>query len=79
VPGSVKVFSLRNGTEIYGAIISGDHLFYVTEPGKGEDLEGRATFTHLWLIKNGVAKMSRVLSFNHHPALQQNKSGESAK
>ena len=73
VPDSVKVFPLRNGREIYGAVISGEHLFYVTEPGKKESLAGRANFTHLWLIKNGTARMSRVLSFNHHPATQENK------
>ncbi|HTL55496.1 MAG TPA: nuclear transport factor 2 family protein [Candidatus Limnocylindrales bacterium] len=73
VPGSVKVFPLRNGMEIYGAIISGEHLFYVTEPGKKEKLQGRANFTHLWLIKNGAAKMARVLSFNHHPATEENR------
>ena len=31
VAGSVKVFPLRKGNEIYGAIISGEHVFFVTE------------------------------------------------
>jgi hypothetical protein len=31
VKGSVNVFTLKNGNIIYGAVISGEHLFYVTE------------------------------------------------
>jgi hypothetical protein len=65
VPGSIKVSLLRNGKEIYGAVMSGEHLFYLTQPGRPESLDGRANFTHLWLIKNGTAKMARVLSYDH--------------
>lgn len=75
VPGSVKVSLLRNGKEIYGAVMSGEHLFYLTQPGKPESLDGRANFTHLWLIKNGTAKMSRILSYDHrapHSETKQN-------
>jgi hypothetical protein len=70
VPETVRVFLLHNGKEIYGAIISGEHLFFVKESGKSEYLDSRANFTHLWLIKNGVPKMTRVLSFNHHSVPQ---------
>lgn len=68
VAGTVKVFPMQNGNEIYGAIITGEHLFYITENGKPEYLDGDANFTHLWLLKNGVWKMSRILSYNHHAA-----------
>jgi hypothetical protein len=68
VAGTIKVFPLRKGNEIYGAIMSGEHVFYVTENGKPEFLDGRANFTHLWLIRNGDYKMARVLSFDHRPA-----------
>jgi hypothetical protein len=68
VAGTIKVFPLRKGNEIYGAIMSGEHVFYVTENGKPEFLDGRANFTHLWLIRNGDYKMARILSFDHRPA-----------
>ena len=66
VAGTVKVYPMQNGDAIYGAVISGEHLFYITERGKPEYQSGAANFTHLWLFKNGVWKMSRILSFNHH-------------
>jgi hypothetical protein len=66
VAGTVKVFPMHNGNELYGAIILGEHLFYMTEKGKPEYQSGAAGFTQLWLLKNGVWKMSRILSYNHH-------------
>ena len=66
VAGSVKVYPMQNGNEIYGAIISGEHKFYITEKGKPEYQSGIANFTQLWQLKNGVWKMTRILSYNHH-------------
>lgn len=63
VQGSLKVYPL-NG---YGAILNGDHLFYVTENGI-EKLTGKAKFTHVWLLKEGQWKMARVLSYDHAAA-----------
>ena len=77
VEGSVKVFPLRKDNVIYGAILSGEHLFYVIEKGK-EHAEGLAKFTHLWLLKDGVWKMTRVLSYDHGPAPYINKRKETA-
>jgi hypothetical protein len=68
VAGTVKVYPMQNDNEIYGAIITGEHVFYITADGKPEYLDGDANFTHLWLLKNGEWKMARVLSYNHHPA-----------
>jgi hypothetical protein len=68
VAGTVKVFPMQHGNEIYGAVITGEHVFYITADGKPEYLDGDANFTHLWLLKNGVWKMARILSYNHHPA-----------
>jgi len=78
VEGSVKVFPLRKDNVIYGAILSGEHIFYVTEQGKPEHAEGLAKFTHLWLLKNGEWKMERVLSYDHGPAPYINKRKETA-
>jgi hypothetical protein len=68
VPGSLQVFPMHNRDTIYGAILSGEHVFYVTEKGKAERLDGRAKFTHLWRLDNGRWKMVRILSFDHGPA-----------
>ena len=68
VPGTVKLFPLHQADVIYGAILSGDHYFYVTEGGKKEIREGLAKFTHLWLLKDGNWKMTRILSYDHGPA-----------
>jgi hypothetical protein len=69
VPGTVKVYPMQSSGVIYGAIISGEHVFYIKQAGK-ETLDGLAKFTHLWLLKNGVWKMTRVLSYDHGPAPQ---------
>ena len=67
VAGTVKVYPMQNGNEVYGAIISGEHNFYITEKGKPEYHSGTANFAQLWLLKNGDWKMARILSYNHHP------------
>ena len=73
VPGTVKVYPMMNNDTIYGAIILGEHYFYVNETGKPERREGHASFNHLWLKKNGVWKMQRILSYDHHAAAQPDK------
>lgn len=75
IPGTLKVFPLRSADTIYGAIFSGDHLFYITEKGK-ERLSGKASFTHLWRLQNGEWKMTRVLSYDHGPAPYTNRRKE---
>lgn len=66
--GTVDVYPLRNGNEIYGAIISGEHVFYLTQNGKPEMIDGRAKFTQVWLLKDSVWKMTDILSYDHVPA-----------
>jgi ketosteroid isomerase-like protein len=70
VDGTVHVFPMKKNDVVYGAILSGEHVFYVRQKGKPERLDGRAKFTHLWTVKDGVWKMSRVLSYDHGPALR---------
>jgi hypothetical protein len=67
IKNSIKVFPMSKSDTLYGAILSGDHLFYVTENGKPEQLSGMARFTHLWLVNNGTWKMTRILSYDHGP------------
>jgi hypothetical protein len=54
--------------KVYGAVMTGEHLFYLREPGKAEFPDGRARFAHLWLLKDGAWRMARVLSYDHGPA-----------
>ncbi len=67
VEGSVAVYPLEG----YGAILTGEHVFYVLEKGKPERLDGLAKFTHVWLYKDGVWKMARILSYDHGPATRK--------
>ncbi len=68
VNGTVKVFPLQKSGEIYGAILSGEHIFYIVEKGKQPRLDGKAKFTHLWILKNNFWQMTRILSYDHGPA-----------
>jgi len=71
VPGTVHVYPLQKGNDIYAAIISGEHFFYVTQKDKPEFRDGWAKFTQLWIVKDGVWKMSRILSYDHAAAPTQ--------
>ncbi len=51
----------------YGGVLSGDHLFFATEPGMPERQTGRATFVALWRVDQGRWTMTRVLSLSHQP------------
>jgi hypothetical protein len=75
VPGSVRVFPMERSGEVYGAIISGQHVFYIRQAGQ-EKLDGLAKFTHLWLLRDGEWKMTRILSYDHGPAPQVNNKKE---
>ena len=67
VDGTVRISILRQGDAVYGAIVSGEHVFYVTQPGKPEFLDGHARFANLWRLQDGVWRMSRILSYAHGP------------
>jgi hypothetical protein len=63
IKGSLQVYPLNN----YGAILTGEHKFYVKEKGKPERPDGIAKFTHVWQHTNKEWKMTRVLSYDHQP------------
>ncbi|RNI25643.1 nuclear transport factor 2 family protein [Rufibacter latericius] len=69
---TIKVYPLHKGDSLYGAIISGDHLFYNQTKGQKEILAGQAKFSNLWLLKDGTWKMARVLSYDHGPVPYRN-------
>ncbi|MCK8522861.1 nuclear transport factor 2 family protein [Aquimarina sp. D1M17] len=66
VKGSINVYPLNN----YGAIITGEHMFYITENEAKEVPTEIAKFTHVWQQQNNEWKMTRVLSYDHQPAPQ---------
>jgi hypothetical protein len=58
VSGSLKVFPLGKD----GALEMGTHRFL--HPGSPNDI-GQADFTHVWRLKNGSWKISRIISYDH--------------
>ena len=65
---TIKVFPLQKNGVIYGAVLSGEHYFYINDNGKPEFRDGWAKFFHLWLLKDGTWKMARVVSYDHQAA-----------
>jgi hypothetical protein len=65
VENSLEVFPLENNGVLYGAIQTGDHRFYEIEQDKPDQLTSVAKFTHVWLLENGLWKLSRGLSYDH--------------
>ena len=60
VAGSLEVYPLKG----YGAVEIGVHHF--THPSQPGDAGGDAKFVHIWQLKDGVWKVTRVISFNHN-------------
>jgi hypothetical protein len=61
VKNSTNVYALDS----YGAIITGDHVFYLKVADQEERLIESAKFTHVWQLKDNQWNMTRVLSYNH--------------
>ena len=60
VPGTLEVYPIAN----YGAVEIGVHRFH--HPGhENTESVGEAKFIHLWQNKDGVWKITRVISFDH--------------
>lgn len=71
--GTVTIWPLTNNGEPYGAYITGEHFFYITQNGEKEFRDGHARFTELWLLVNGVWKMKQIMSYDHGPAAKGDK------
>lgn len=59
VPGTLEVYPLKG----YGAVEIGIHRF--THPGDPNNA-GDAKFVHIWQLKDGTWRVTRVISFNHN-------------
>ena len=64
VSGTMEVFPMDN----YGALQTGEHVFYIKGADGKEILNGKAKYVHLWRYDNGHWRITRVLSFDHGPA-----------
>ena len=62
VPGTLEVYPIAN----YGAVEIGVHRFHHPGHEKTEAV-GEAKFIHLWQNKDGVWKITRIISFDHRP------------
>jgi hypothetical protein len=62
VPGTLEVYPIAN----YGAVEIGVHRFHHPGHETAESI-GEAKFIHLWQNKDGGWKITRVISFDHHP------------
>jgi len=59
---SLQAFYMKG----YGALETGVHRFH--HPGHEEIGVGEGRFVHLWQYKDGAWKITRVISYDHHPA-----------
>ena len=59
---SLQVFYMKG----YGALETGVHRFH--HPGHEEIGVGEGRFVHLWQYKDGAWKITRAISYDHHPA-----------
>jgi hypothetical protein len=62
VPGTLQIYYMKG----YGAVEMGVHRFQ--HPGHPEIGVGEGKFVHLWQYKDGAWKITRVISYDHHPA-----------
>jgi hypothetical protein len=58
IPGTLKVFPIKD----FGAIAQGSHRFCQFDT---KSCDGIAEFTMIWAYKEGVWKITRVLSYGH--------------
>ncbi len=62
---SLQVFPLYDNGELYGAIQSGIHHFYLRESGKEDLWTSTVRFTTVWVKKDDIWQMRNVLSYDH--------------
>jgi CubicO group peptidase (beta-lactamase class C family) len=65
VSESTEIYPLYNNKILYGAIQTGNHRFYETIIGEQERFASSAKFTHVWILENGIWKLTKSLSYDH--------------
>jgi len=71
VDETLKVFPLKNNGEIYGAIQTGEHIFYIKESNKELYATEQGKFIHTWILENGQWKVKRIISYEHKPPTKE--------
>lgn len=69
---TLEVYPLYDAGILYGAIQKGEHEFFIKEPGKDLYLTSTAKFTHVWLLKEDIWLLKRVLSYDHETPSPKN-------
>jgi len=72
IPDTVKFYLLQKNGVTYGAVLSGEHYFFINDSGKPEYRDSVAKFFHVWLLKDGMWKMARAVSYEHRDAPYEN-------
>ncbi|REE82876.1 CubicO group peptidase (beta-lactamase class C family) [Lutibacter oceani] len=62
---STEIYPLYKREKLYGVIQIGVHQFFETIEHQKEVFGSSAKFTHLWLLENGVWKLTKSLSYDH--------------
>jgi uncharacterized protein (TIGR02246 family) len=60
VQGTLQTFPMHG----YGAVQTGVHRFH--QPKAPSEGIGEARFVHLWRLKDGAWRITRVISYDHH-------------
>ena len=66
VKSTLEVYPIKD----YGAVETGTHRFYATEKGQQEKLSSEAKFVQVWQQKDGVWKITRIISYGHQEFLK---------
>ncbi|WP_189399030.1 serine hydrolase [Arenicella chitinivorans] len=67
-PGTLTVFPMYDDGELYAALQSGEHDFYIRAADQSMVKTGTARFTSLWALHNTQWLLKRVLSYDHQPS-----------
>jgi len=65
VADKMEVFPLYENDTLYGALQTGDHLFFNVVDRKPAELKVTAKFIHLWISEDNKWKLKRVFSYDH--------------
>jgi CubicO group peptidase (beta-lactamase class C family) len=65
VSESTEIYPLYKNKVLYGAIQTGNHKFYETVSQHKESFASSAKFTHVWILENGIWKLTKSLSYDH--------------
>jgi len=73
---SLQVFPLYDAGQLYAALQTGVHHFYLRERDKEDKWSSTAKFAHVWVLEQGDWILSEVISYDHrNPPLERQSHG----